>query len=421
MTTREIQDCGCGDFRTSRRSVLGGAVALGGAAVVTRLMGEAFLQASYAGTTGNNVLVVLSMRGGADGLSLVVPHGDPAYAVARPRTAVPTEPLLFKDAMFGLHPSFAPITGIWNAGQMAVVHAAGLPAPNRSHFSAMEELEEANVGSSTRQGWLNRLVGGIGTSDALEGTQLGTPLVPTSMWGSAPTLATDELESLLLPGHTDAASQDIAKNVITKAWADETGKLVAGATSALSTSSRTRSLALDTSGPQNGATYPLGDLGQSLAEAARLIRADLGVQVVAVDYGNWDMHIGMGNLSVGAMHGQVDELARALSAFYTDLGSTGARVTLVTLTEFGRRVAENGAGGTDHGYGTAMLLLGAGVNGGYHGRWPGLGSTKLVDGDLAVTTDYRDVLAEVVASRFTATSVPSVLPGFVPTAVGAIS
>jgi uncharacterized protein (DUF1501 family) len=421
MSTRQVQDCGCGDFRTSRRSMLGGAVALGGAAVVTRLMGEAFLQASYASVTGNNVLVVLSMRGGADGLSLVVPHGDPAYAVARPKTAVPTDPLLFKDPMFGLHPSFAPLTGLWNAGQVAVVHAAGLPAPNRSHFSAMEELEEANVGSTARQGWLNRLVGGIGTSDALEGMQLGTPLVPTSMWGSAPTLATDELASLMLPGHTDAATQDTVKNVLAKAWAGETGKLVAGATSALSTSSRTRGIALDTSGPQNGAAYPLGDLGKSLAEAARLIRADLGVQVVAVDYGSWDMHIGMGNVSVGAMQSQVDELARALAAFYTDLGTTGTRVTLVTLTEFGRRVAENGAGGTDHGYGSAMFLLGAGVSGGYHGRWPGLGTTKLVDGDLAVTTDYRDVLAEVVTSRFPATSVPGVLPGFVPTAVGAMT
>ena len=140
---------------------------------------------------------------------------------------------------------------------------------------------------------------------------------------------------------------------------------------------------------------------------------DVGVKVITLDYGGWDHHIDLGTLSQGEFRVRVGELAKAVSAFFTDLGATGDRVTLATLSEFGRSVRQNGAAGTEHGHGNAMLLLGAGVRGGrVHGKWPGLSAGKLVDGDLAVTTDYRQVLGEVIKSRFADANLSTVFPGF---------
>jgi uncharacterized protein (DUF1501 family) len=167
--------------------------------------------------------------------------------------------------------------------------------------------------------------------------------------------------------------------------------------------------------------YPQGDLGTALADTARLIRANVGAQVITVDYGNWDMHAGLGTLDWGAMIRMVDELARALLAFFTDLGTAESRVTVVTLTEFGRRVAENASAGLDHGYGQAMLLAGAGVRGGQvYGQWPGLGSANLVDGDLKVTRDYRSVLTEVLRSRFGADT-SQIFPTLRPEPIGVMA
>ena len=175
------------------------------------------------------------------------------------------------------------------------------------------------------------------------------------------------------------------------------------------------------SGPENGAVYPPGDLGRSLAETARLVRADIGTEVVTVDFGAWDMHFGVGNPESGLLTTAVQELALGLKAFFTDLGTLGARVTVVTISEFGRRVEENANNGLDHGWGNVMLLLGAGVRGGrYHGTWPGLSHGNLVEGDLAVTNDYRSVLAEVVRTRFGA-DVSKVFPGFHPRPIGAMA
>jgi uncharacterized protein (DUF1501 family) len=171
--------------------------------------------------------------------------------------------------------------------------------------------------------------------------------------------------------------------------------------------------------PQNGASYPSGGLGIALAETAMLVRANLGVRVVTIDFGSWDMHTSMGSVSSGQMRNKIDEMARALAAFFTDLGTAGDRVTLVTLSEFGRRVEENGANGLDHGYGNCVLALGAGVRGGrYYGRWPGLGNASLVSGDLAVTTDYRSVLSEIVATRFPEASTSQLFPSFTPEPLG---
>jgi uncharacterized protein (DUF1501 family) len=421
MNTSVEGTCGCDEFRTARRTFLKGTLGAAGVIATSGLIGDVFTQVAYGVETGTNVLVVLSLRGGSDGLSMVVPHGDPGYAPVRPRIAVPAAQLLAADPMFGLHPAFAPLLPMWNAGRFAAVQAVGLPQPNRSHFAAMEAVEDADPGSDERRGWINRMVGLMATENPAEAIQLGSPMLPTSLYGSNPTLAADRLSSLRLPGPSDPTWQGRQKEALTGIWGSVDGPLGRGALSALSTTQNLDSLATSTTRPQNGATYPEGTLGDTLAETATLLRADVGARVVTIDYGGWDMHTGMGSVGLGAMRNQINELARALAAFFADLGPTGDRVTVVTLSEFGRRVAENGANGLDHGHGNCVLVLGAGVRGGqYYGTWPGLG-TNLVSGDLAVTTDYRSVLAEIASSRFPEASVSQLFPSFRPQSLGLMS
>jgi len=412
----------CCDFDRSRRKFLRNAGLLAGAGVLTSTFGSAFMQAARASTgTASNVLVVLSLRGGADGLSLVVPHGDRAYALARPRLAVPRNALLAQDAMFGLHPMFAPLLPMWTAGTFAAVNAVGLPVPNRSHFAAMEEIEDADPGSVERRGWLNRLVGLNDPLSAIDAVQIGSPIVPTALYGESPVLAVADIDDMSLPGRDDPDGYARRVASLQEAWSRDLTSLGRGARAALDMSGQFADIAGLPSEPENGAVYPSGDLGKSLAETARLVRADIGTEVVTVDFGAWDMHFGIGNVDSGLLTSAVEELALALQAFFTDLGTLGSRVTVVTISEFGRRVEENANNGLDHGWGNVMLLLGAGVRGGrYHGSWPGLGHGKLVQGDLAVTNDYRSVLAEVVSTRFGA-DVSKVFPGFRPTPIGVMA
>ncbi|MFT4288222.1 DUF1501 domain-containing protein [Nocardioides sp.] len=398
---------------TSRRGLLRGAL-LGGLAVT---LGDAVITTSPASAaTARAVMVVLSLRGAADGLSLVVPHGDPVYYQARPRIAVPADKLIAKDDFFGLHPAFEPLLPMWNAGSLAAVHAAGLPAPNRSHFSAMEELEDAAPGSSTRTGWLNRLIGADSIASPLQAFALGSGPVPASLIGPEPAMAASSVGNVKIPGaDVKKGEADPRLRSLHQLWdgrSDDLGRAMSASFGAVADFATVANGSAD---PQNGATYPSSDLGRALAQVARIVRADVGVEVVTIDHGNWDMHSDMGNLQWGDVKTKTTELAGSLAAFFTDLGTLAEKVTVVCLSEFGRRVVENANWGTDHGYGTTMFALGAGVKGGYHGRWPGL--TKTGDADVLVTTDYRSVLTEVVRSRFNA-SIPAVFPGFTPTRVG---
>ncbi|TIC81568.1 DUF1501 domain-containing protein [Nocardioides sp. GY 10127] len=390
----------------SRRGVLRGGLLAAGA---TATVGSAVLTASpAAAASASSVLVVLSLRGAMDGLSVVVPHGDPVYYRARPRIAVPSSQLLAKDGFFGLHPGMKPLLGLWRSEELAFVHAAGLPAPNRSHFAAMEELEDAAPGSSLREGWLNRLVGRSSDVSSSDGVAFGPGAAPTSLAGRAPTLAAQALDDVSIAGPTwDASRARQRERGLRTMWKGEKGVLGRAmdetftAVEELAPARRQRSRA---------SAYPDGDLGAALADAARLIRADLGTEVITVDQGEWDMHTRLGTLEWGRMIRNVDELARAVAAFFGDLGSQRSKVTLVALSEFGRRVEENEDLGLDHGYGNVMMVAGAGVRGGrYLGRWPGL--SLGADSDLLVTTDYRQVLGEVVQKRFSGTSVSEVFPG----------
>jgi uncharacterized protein (DUF1501 family) len=405
-------DC-CSDFtrsRLSRRSILQGAAAVGGGMAVTQMFGDALMQSTFAGTPGGNTLVVISLRGGIDGLGVVVPHGDPAYYAARPTTAVAKNALLCADSFFGLHPSMLPLQPLWNSGELAAIQATGLRVANRSHFSAIEEVEDAAPGSDARTGWINRMIGLGPRNGTLDAVQMGMNFPTTALVGPNPTLATDDLEGLLIPG-AERTTQRYGS--LQTAWSTSSGPLASGAREAVAISKgpgqKLKDMAAST------ATYPTvwyaSPFAEPLKNAAQLIRADIGTDVIAIDAGNWDLHTNYGNLSSGTMQSNISGFAQALAAFMTDLGALRSRVTVVTISEFGRRVQENGSKGFDHGWGNMMLVAGAGVKGGqYYGRWPGLGTESVIDGDLQVTTDYRNVLGEIVSKRFPDRSVPALFP-----------
>lgn len=419
--TNESTPCGCSDFALSRRRLLLSAAAASGVAGLG-VFGDAFRQVAYGAEPGGNVVVVLSLRGGADGLSMVVPRGaDHALLQsARPGIVVPEASLVGGDTNFGLHPAFAPLLPMWQAGTFGAVHAVGLPAPNRSHFEAMQVIEDADPGSSARLGWINRMVGLDSGAEPETAVQLGSALLPTSLVGPAPALGVRQVEDLsIAPLGTEAT---VRRASIDQMWA--TDKTLYGNTVRTTLASATRlSPLVESAGTAvHTSAYPAGPLQGVLANTAALIRADVGTRMVTVDYGNWDMHTGLGQPGDGWMHDQVGHLAGSLKAFFTDLGGAASRVTVVTMSEFGRRVEENGDHGVDHGYGNAMLLLGGGVNGGgVRGQWPHL--DLLADGDLAIRQDFRSVLWEVLASRFPEITGnrSTVFPGFTPETVGAMS
>lgn len=415
VTTMTSTTSCCPEYAAlSRRGLLQGAAALAG---TTTVLGSAVVTASPAtAASAGSVLVVLSLRGAADGLSLVVPHGDPVYYQARPRLAVAADRLVNKDGMFGMHPQLAPLEPLWRSGRLAAVHATGLPVPNRSHFAAMEELEDADAGSAERQGWLNRLVGTTAGDSPLQGFTMGGGVLPTSMYGDAPVMAAASLSQTRLPGDDQWDTVGGRVRSLHTLW-DADASVLAG--SMRSTFRAVEALAPASATTDNRGRYPAGDLGAALSQVARVVRGDVGVEVITVDQGDWDMHTDVGNLEWGRMRTNAGRLAGSIAAFFDDLGDQASKVTLVALSEFGRRVQENANWGLDHGYGNVMLLAGAGVKGGrYYGTWPGL--TNDLDSDLLVTTDYRSVLSEVVTTRFRA-STAAVFPSFAPEQVGVMT
>lgn len=401
--------------RVSRRGLLRSAALAAG---TTTLLGEAVLTTSPAAglAPADSVLVVLSLRGAADGMSLVAPYGDPVYYAARPKIAIPRNALLATDGFFGLHPSLKPLLPLWNAGKLAAVHATGLPSPTRSHFAAMEELEDANPGSSTRVGWLNRLIGTNAISSPLEAMNVGGDAPPSSLFGPEKFMAVGKVDDVAIAGAGKGPAKGGRLKSLHTIWDGESTALGSAAAATFRAVGDFGPVRQADAGPKNGAKYPSGDLGKAMAVAARVVRGDAGVAVLTVDHGKWDMHTGLGTLNNGQMVRNTDELAAAVAAFFTDIGGLANKVTLVALSEFGRRVKENSNVGLDHGYGNVMFLAGAGVKGGkVYGTWPRI--TNEVDSDLLVTTDYRSVLAEVVASRFTA-STATVFPSFTRERVG---
>lgn len=404
----------------SRRTFLKGLGAVTAGGVIATMQGGVFGSGAYAAADSGNVIVVLSLRGGADGLSLVVPYSDRNYVTLRPTIGIPPSMLLQTNGTFGLHPNFAPLQQMWQSGRIAAIHGVGQPTANLSHFSAIAQMEEADPDSSVPVGWVNRLVGMLAPDALIGATQIGDSVPHTQLYGPQTTLSAGDIDNMQVFGPDGAMPERIAG--LDVVWDQASGKLGQAGRDAISTAEVWAPVIQQPDGSQNGAVYPSGALGSSLAASARVIRSGAGVSVLTVDHPGWDMHAGLGTLSSGSMHGMIDELARAINAFFTDLGSLGDSVTLVTISEFGRRVQENGDAGLDHGWGNVMLLFGGGVKGGYYAReWQGLSPKGIPHGNLKVTTDYRSVLWALVNARFPDVSLPTLFPEFTPEKVGAMT
>jgi uncharacterized protein (DUF1501 family) len=375
---------------------------------------------SAAPSPERDVLVCVFLRGGADALNVVVPYGEDEYFTGRPRLAFRPPgsgpyAVLDLDGFFGFHPFLAPLKELYDDGVLAVVHAAGSPDRTHSHFDAQDFMERGTPGSkSVPTGWLGRHLASLdtGNDSPFRAVGLGS-ILQFSLRGPVRATALRSIADFHLHGRPGQEAETarfqarLSSMYAGDAWLDLQARQAFETVSALA--------AADPGSyqPANGAEYPGGELGIALRQVAQLIKADLGLEVACVDLGGWDSHAGQGRV-IGEMSAAVTELARGLSAFYTDLGGRMGRVTVVTLSEFGRRVKENASAGTDHGHGGFMFLLGGQVHGGrVFGTWPGLAPEQLIGpGDLAITTDYRTVLAEVVERRLLNPRLDEVFPGF---------
>ena len=418
MTAPSEGRCGCPEQQSlSRRGFLKGLGAVAGALAAGPTVSSRVAYAATGAATGD-VLVVLSLHGGFDGLSAVAPVGDPDYARLRPTIGIPASSALpTGDRRFGLHPAFAPLLPYWNAGTFGAVHAVGTPDTSRSHFQATEELERAAPGTSLRTGWLDRVVGSRARGRVFQAVQLGAGSPRGILGGPSPELAARSLKDFSLN-----QANWVGPRMATAIRALHTGVEGPAVAAAQNTLAALDAVAAVAAAPRpTTVSYPDSPLARALADTAQLIRHGAGLETVCLDHGDWDMHADLGRAGTGWMQNQITTLASALAAFAQDLGPLMSRVTVVTLSEFGRRAAENGSGGVDHGHGNAVLLLGGGVVGGtVHGRWPGLTDAALDRGDLAGTTDYRDVLGELLVRRtgLPQAALAAAFPGYTPSFLG---
>lgn len=420
MTTTHASDCtACAEGERFMSMSRRGFFALAGAAglVTATTIGGARVglldgltpTAGAATATNTDCLVVLSLRGGADFMSIVVPAGSPEYYQRRPGIAIPQGQLKQVNNNFGLAPALEPLYPLWDAGTFGAIHAVGMERPNRSHFEAMDEMERASTSSALYTGWIDRSVGALGDANsAFAAVAMGTDNVPVSLSGPEPEFAMRNVNGVQLAINGNDASFDAIRQAMADLHVDSDPLVSDPTLRGIGAVAQAQGLA------EGGGNYPNGGLANALRDVARLIKDPTsGIRFATVDFGGWDTHEGMGGPREGRMFGKVNELAQALRAFADDLGPDLDRCTLVTLTEFGRPLRENGGGGTDHGHAFGALLLGGGVNGGrVHGTWPGLAENQLTDGrDLRVTTDYQAVIAEILTARCGLPDTNAVFPG----------
>lgn len=377
----------------SRRRLLAGGLGVGVAGLASQVVTT---RVAYADPTeATSSLVVVFLRGGMDGLSMLVPADDPAYLAARPDVALRASQLLAFGRGFGLHPALAPLKPLIDAGSFAAVPAISTPHLTRSHFQAQDCLERGGFsGSSLRTGWLDRLLEQIGTGTTFRSLAAGNA-APRSLLGANHPLVVRELATFDLTG--TGSTHEASLTALRKLYTGIDHPFAEQSLVALAAADQAR--AIDQAEPEPSARgYEDTTVNKALASVASLIRQGAGMRVATVDVGGWDMHTQMGRAGEGDFHDLTASLARALATFTRDLGDKLSNTTVVVMSEFGRRVEQNGSAGTDHGHGGLALVLGGGVTGGVHGNWEGLGS--LDRGDVPGSNDYRDLLGEVIMKRF---------------------
>lgn len=367
--------------------------------------------------TRRKVLVAIFQRGAVDGLNMIVPFAERAYYDARPTIAIPRpgsggEAAIDLDGVFGFHPRLAPLKPFFDQRALAIVHACGSPDPTRSHFDAQDYMETATPGvKSTQDGWLNRCLHAREHREASPFRAVAlTPQLPRSLGGAEPALALERLDRFGIQAGRATGSLQASFEAEYAAAADRvlgrTGREAFDAIRMLD------AIRPDRYQPANGAEYPRSPYGDALRQIAQLIKADVGLEIAFAETSGWDHHVNEG-AATGQLATRLDNFARGLAALAIDLGDRMSDVVILTMSEFGRAVAENGNRGTDHGHGNATLVMGGGVGGGrIYGRWPGLARDQRFEGrDLAVTTDFRDVFAEVAVRHLSIAEPNRVFPG----------
>jgi len=388
------------------------------ALVAGGMVPNVFVRMAKAGTTkGRKVLVAVFQRGAVDGLNVVVPYGERTYYEARPSIAVPRPGsdggALDLDGFFGLHPAMASLLPYFKDKSAAFIHAVGSPDPTRSHFDAQDFMESGTPGvKATEDGFLSRALAAKKSEKAspLRAVAL-SPALPRILSGTSGAVAMTNVGQFGI--HAGGAS-----GAVSASFESMYAEAVAGTMGGTAKESFDAARILQSTEPgkllpENGASYPNGPLANSLRQIAQLIKANVGLEVAFADVSGWDTHAGEGG-SQGQLANNLRNFSDSIAAFARDLGSRMGDVVLVSMSEFGRTVRENGNRGTDHGHANFMLALGGGVSGGkVHGRWPGLDSSHLYENrDLAVTTDFRDVFSELLTRQLGVTALKQVFPSY---------
>jgi len=345
------------------------------------------------------IIIAIFQRGAADGISMVVPFGDPNYAAARPEIAIGDS--IDLDGFYGLHPALAPLKSIYEEGHLAVVHAVGSPSNTRSHFDAQDYMESGTPGvKSVPDGWLNRYMQAKSAPKPSPFRAVAfSSNTPRTLLGQAPTVAMQRISDFGIRG--GPRSSDL-EDVFATLYGDtfDAVKMLRAANP-------------QQYSPSKGIEYPASPYGQALLQISQLIKANVGLEVAFAEIGGWDTHANQGS-SRGQLANRLTEFGQGLAALYRDLGDRMRNVVILTMTEFGRSIQQNGSGGTDHGHASCLFVAGGPVKGGkIYGRWPGLASEQLFEGrDLALTSDFRDVFAEILVKHMRAADVRRVFPDF---------
>jgi uncharacterized protein (DUF1501 family) len=406
-----IKNCPEGREGFSRRQFLRGAALFGGMTVLS----ASGIRYTFAATTNEvpDVVVTLVLRGGFDSLSAVVPTDENLMRKVRGEIFIPNSSLLPLDREFGLHPALKKFMPLWEAKELAIVNTLGAPTHSRSHFDEISDVAYAAYGEKDkRSGWIARFLDVAGNGSAVQSVGIGST-TRQLIGGKAAPVNVDSINNFRLDSVFGYKAEDLA------GFIDEThGRWTnIWATQAKSTIAALDQIAM-ASAQKTVVTYPNTGTGQRFRDVAALLKAGIGVRAVDIEFqGDWDMHANMGTLDDGWLTSYLADLAGSISSFREDLGVLWSRVTVVTVTEFGRRVSQNQSAGTEHGWGSSTFVAGGGVNGGkIHGRFPGLDDKQLKDGDLVVTADYRSLLSEILTRRagITAEGAAQVFPNFRP-------
>jgi uncharacterized protein (DUF1501 family) len=377
---------------------------------------------AQSGNSGRRkILIAIFQRGAMDGLNAVVPYGDQEYYNLRPSLAIPrpkdgeSNPAaaINLDGFFGLHPALSSFKPIYDAGQLAIVHAAGSPANTRSHFDAQDYMESGTPGvKSTADGWLNRYLQAKADSKGtpFRGVAMGANL-PRTMQGVAPSIAMTNIRDFTIRsgdlGQTVQGGFEAMYEQTVNDALRTTGRETFEAVKMLKKANPNQYQ------PAPGVTYPRGQFGERMRQIAQLVKSDIGLEVAFTDIGGWDTHANQG-ASQGQLANRLIEFSQGIAALYADLQDRAGDVVIMTMTEFGRTAKENGNRGTDHGHASVMFVLGGEVKGGkVYGKWPGLKTDQLNERrDLALTTDFRDVFAELAKNHLGAGKLDSIFPGY---------